>query len=97
MDSAGIGQFIPLILIFVIFYFFLIRPQQKRVKDHRAMVQGLKRGDEVITSGGIIGIVDKVHEDDKIDVTLCDNVKVQVIKSTITSLLKKEDNNKKIK
>ena len=61
MNSSGFAQFIPLILIFVIFYFFLIRPQQKRVKDHRAMVQGLKRGDEVITSGGIIGIVDKVH------------------------------------
>ena len=67
MNSSGFAQFIPLILIFVIFYFFLIRPQQKRVKDHRAMVQGLKRGDEVITSGGIIGIVDKVHDDDKID------------------------------
>ena len=90
MNSSGFAQFIPLILIFVIFYFFLIRPQQKRVKDHRAMVQGLKRGDEVITSGGIIGIVDKVHDDDKIDVELCDNVKVQVIKSTIISLIKKE-------
>ena len=90
MSSQGFAQFIPLILIFIIFYFFLIRPQQKRVKDHRAMVQGLKRGDEVITSGGIIGIVDKVHEDDKIDVMLSDNVKVQIIKSTITSLLKKE-------
>ena len=90
MNSQGFAQFIPLILIFVIFYFFLIRPQQKRVKDHRLMVQNLKKGDEVITSGGIIGIVDKVHEDDKIDVTLCDNVKVQIIKSTITSLLKKE-------
>ena len=53
------------------------------------MVQGLERGDEVITSGGIIGIVDKVHQDDKIDVILCDNVKVQIIKSTITSLLKR--------
>ena len=62
MNSSGFAQFIPLILIFVIFYFFLIRPQQKRVKDHRAMVQGLKRGDEVITSGGIIGKVDKVDE-----------------------------------
>ena len=88
--DAGIGQFIPLILIFVIFYFFLIRPQQKKVKDHKAMVEALKRGDKVVTSGGIIGIVDKVHDDDKIDVVLCDNVKVQVIKSTITSLLKKE-------
>ena len=90
MDPA-IGQFIPLILIFVIFYFFLIRPQQKRVKEHRAMVQGLKRGDEVITSGGIIGVVDKVGEDDKIEVRLADNVTVQIVKSTITSLLKKEE------
>ena len=91
MESSGIGQFIPLILIFVIFYFFLIRPQQKRVKEHRAMVQGLKRGDEVITSGGIIGVVDKVGEDDKIEVRLADNVTVQIVKSTITSLLKKEE------
>tara|TARA_Y100000996_G_C22192741_1_gene507727 strand:- start:42 stop:326 length:285 start_codon:yes stop_codon:yes gene_type:complete len=91
MNSSGFAQFIPLILIFVIFYFFLIRPQQKRVKDHRAMVQGLKRGDEVITSGGIIGKVDKVFDDDKIEVMIDENVKVQIIKSTITSLLKKEE------
>ncbi|OUW73702.1 MAG: preprotein translocase subunit YajC [Pelagibacteraceae bacterium TMED216] len=91
MDAQGLTQFIPLILIFVIFYFFLIRPQQKRVKEHRAMVQGLKRGDEVITSGGIIGIVDKVGEDDKLIVEVSENVKVQIIKSTITSLLKKEE------
>ena len=91
MSGQGIAQFIPLILIFVIFYFFLIRPQQKRVKEHRAMVQGLKRGDEVITSGGIIGVVDKVGEDDKIEVRLADNVTVQIVKSTITSLLKKEE------
>ena len=88
--SEGIGQFIPLILIFVIFYFFLIRPQQKRVKEHKDMVASLKRGDEVITSGGIIGKVDRVLEDDRIEVILTDNVKVQIIKSTITSLLKKE-------
>ena len=90
MSGSNFAQFIPLILIFVIFYFFLIRPQQKKVREHKTMTQNLKRGDEVITSGGIIGIVDKVHDDDKIDVVLCDNVKVQVIKSTITSLLKKE-------
>ena len=90
MNGQGIAQFIPLILIFVIFYFFLIRPQQKRVKDHKTMVEGLKRGNEVITSGGIIGIVDRVLEDDRIEVTLTDNVKVQIIRSTITSLLKKE-------
>ena len=90
MSGSGFAQFIPLILIFVIFYFFLIRPQQKRVKDHKTMVSSLKRGDEVITSGGIIGIVERVMEDDRIEVKLSDNVKVQIIKSTITSLLKKE-------
>ena len=91
MSGQGIAQFIPLILIFVIFYFFLIRPQQKRVKDHKAMVAALKRGDEIITSGGIIGTVDRVMEDDRIEVNLSDGVKVQIIKSTITSLLKKEE------
>ncbi len=91
MSGQGIAQFIPLILIFVIFYFFLIRPQQKRVKEHRAMVNGLKRGDEVITSGGIIGTVDRVMEDDRIEVLISNDIKVQVIKSTITSLLKKEE------
>ena len=89
--ESGIGQFIPLILIFVIFYFFLIRPQQKRVKDHKAMVESLKRGDEVITSGGIIGIVDRVMEDDRIEVIIGEGTKVQIIRSTITSLLKKEE------
>ena len=90
MNGQGITQFIPLLLIFVIFYFFLIRPQQKRVKDHKLMVESLKRGDEVITSGGIIGIVEKVMEDDRIEVALSDDVKVQIIRSTITSLLKRE-------
>ena len=91
MSGSGFAQFIPLILIFIIFYFFLIRPQQKRVKDHKAMVESLKRGDEVITSGGIIGIVDRVMEDDRIEVTISGDIKVQIIKSTITSLLKKEE------
>ena len=90
MSGQGFAQFIPLILIFIIFYFFLIRPQQKRVKQHKDMVSNLKRGDEVITSGGIIAIVEKVMDDDKIEVMLNDNVKVQIVKSTITSLLKKE-------
>ena len=88
--NGQFAQFIPLILIFVIFYFFLIRPQQKRIKEHKEMVQSLKRGDEVITSGGIIGIVDRVMEDDRIEVNIGGDVKVQIIRSTITSLLKKE-------
>ena len=91
MEAQGFAQFIPLILIFVIFYFFLIRPQQKRVKDHKTMVESLKRGDGVITSGGIIGTVDRVLEDDRIEVLINSEIKVQVIKSTITSLLKKEE------
>ena len=89
--SSNFAQFIPLILIFVIFYFFLIRPQQKRVKDHKAMVESLKRGDEIITSGGIIGVVDRVMEDDRIEVIIGEGTKVQIIRSTITSLLKKEE------
>ena len=91
MSGQGISQFIPLILIFIIFYFFLIRPQQRRVKDHKTMVEGLKRGDEVITSGGIIGTVERVMEDDRIEVLIGESTKVQIIRSTITSLLKKEE------
>lgn len=81
MDS-GIAQFIPLILIFVIFYFFLIRPQQKKVKDHKLMVDNLKRGDKVITSGGIVGTVERIIDADKAEVLISDNVKVEVIKAT---------------
>ena len=90
MSGSSFAQFIPLILIFVIFYFFLIRPQQKRVKEHKVMTQNLKRGDEVITSGGIIGTVDRVLEDDRIELNISDGVKVQVIKNTIQGHLKKE-------
>ena len=86
MSGSGFAQFIPLILIFVIFYFFLIRPQQKKVKDHKAMVASLKRGDEVITSGGMVGKIEKVYDDDKIDLSISENVTVKVVKSTIQSL-----------
>ena len=81
MDS-GIGQFIPLILIFVIFYFFLIRPQQKKVKEHKAMVENLKRGDKIITSAGIIGTIERIIDNEKAEVLIAENVKVEVIKST---------------
>ena len=87
MSGSGFAQFIPLILIFVIFYFFLIRPQQKRIKDHKMMVAALKRGDEVVTSGGIVGKIERVHDDDKVDLLISDNVTVQVVKSTVQSLL----------
>ena len=82
MEGSGIGQFIPLILIFVIFYFFLIRPQQKKVKDHKAMVEGLKRGDKVITSGGITGTVERLIDNDMIEVEIAENVKVEIVKAT---------------
>ena len=89
MSGSGFAQFIPLILIFVIFYFFLIRPQQKKVKEHKQMVSTLKRGDEVITSGGIVGRVERILGDDKVDITIVDNVTVQVVQSTIQSLSNK--------
>ena len=82
MSGSGIGQFIPLILIFVIFYFFLIRPQQKKVKEHKLMVENLKRGDKVITNGGIVGSIERVIDNDKVEVLISENVKVEIVKST---------------
>ncbi len=91
--AAGGGfivQFLPLILIFVVFYFLLIRPQQKRMREHRAMLEALRRGDRVVTGGGIIGTVDKV-EDNDVHVTIAENVKVRVVRSTITTVLSKPE------
>ena len=90
----GIAQLTPLILIFVIFYFFLIRPQQKRVKDHKNMVAQLKRGDEVVTSGGIVGRIERILEEDKVELTIAENVNVKVVKSTIQSLSEKTEKKK---
>ena len=89
MSGSGFAQFIPLILIFVIFYFFLIRPQQKKIKDHKLMVASLKRVDQVITSGGIVGRIERVLGDDKVDISISENVTVQVVQSTIQGLLNK--------
>ena len=82
MSGSGIGQFIPLILIFVIFYFFLIRPQQKKAKEHKLMVTNLKRGDRIVTSGGIIGTVERIVDNDKVEVLISENVKVEVVRDT---------------
>ena len=82
MSSSGIGQFIPLILIFIIFYFFLIRPQQKKAKEHKQMTENLKRGDQVITSGGIIATVERVMDNDRAEVVIGDNTKVEIVRST---------------
>jgi len=89
---AGIEQFIPLILIFAIMYFLLIRPQQKKLKNHQAMVAALRRGDQVITQGGIMGKVTKVKEDDsEIEVEIAEGVKVRVIRSTIATVVNKTE------
>jgi len=94
MQGSIVAQIAPLILIFVIFYFFLIRPQQKKIKEHKIMVSGLKRGDQIITSGGLVGTIVKVQEDDRIDLLISENVSVKVIKSTVQSLVKKTAENK---
>ena len=94
MSGSSFAQFIPLILIFVIFYFFLIRPQQKKIKEHKLMVASLKRGDEVVTSGGIVGKVERILGDDKVDLSISENVTVQVVQSTIQGLLNKPQTKK---
>ncbi|MFK7754896.1 MAG: preprotein translocase subunit YajC [Sedimentitalea sp.] len=91
MEGGAFAQFLPLILIFAIMYFLLIRPQQKKVKEHQAMVEALRRGDRVITQGGLIGKVVKVKEDNEIEVELAENVKVNVVKSTIATVMSKTE------
>lgn len=87
----AVGQFIPLILIFVIMYFLLIRPQQKKLKDHQKMVEALRRGDQVVTQGGLIGKVAKVKDDNEIEVELGEGIKVRVVKSTIAQVTSKTE------
>ena len=94
MSGQGIAQFIPLILIFVIFYFFLIRPQQKRIKEHKAMVNALNRGDQVITAGGLVGKIERLLDDEKVEVQIAENVNVKIVKSTISQVLSKTDTKK---
>ncbi len=82
---------IPLILIGVIFYFFMIRPQQKRMKEHKAMIAAVRRGDTVVTAGGLVGKVTKVQEDGEILVEIADGVRVRVITSTLANVRAKGD------
>ncbi len=89
MDA--LGQFVPLILIFAIMWFLLIRPQQKKMKEHRAMVAALRKNDKVITQGGIFGKVAKVHEGDEVDIEIAAGVQIKVVKSTISEVLSKPD------
>lgn len=85
------GQFIPLILIFAIMYFLLIRPQQQKLKQHQAMVAALRRGDQVVTQGGLIGKVSKVKDETEVEVELAEGVKVRVVRSTIAQVLNKTE------
>ena len=91
MDASAIGQFLPLILIFAIMYFLLIRPQQKKMKEHQKMVEGLRRGDVVVTQGGLIGKVVKVKENNELDVEISDGVKVRVVQNTIAQVVSKTE------
>ena len=92
MEGGAIAQFLPLILIFAIMYFLLIRPQQKKMKEHQAMVEAVRRGDQVVTQGGLIGKVSKVKEgDNEIEVEIAEGVKVRVVKSTIAQVLSKTE------
>ncbi|WP_134680005.1 preprotein translocase subunit YajC [Paracoccus ravus] len=86
--AASIASFLPLILIFVIMYFLMIRPQQKRMKEHRAMVEAVKKGDEVITQGGLIGKVTAVR-DNELEVEIAPGVKTRVVRATITGVVNK--------
>jgi preprotein translocase subunit YajC len=90
-DSQNALQFLPLVLIFVVFYFLLIRPQQRKAKDHRATLAALRRGDRVVTGGGIIGTVVRVESPEEVTVDIAEGVRVRVVRSTITSVLAKPD------
>ncbi|MBI2236545.1 MAG: preprotein translocase subunit YajC [Magnetospirillum sp.] len=87
----SLQSFLPLVLIFVVFYFLLIRPQQKRQKEHREMVNALRRGDRVVTAGGIIGTVAKVVSDAELSVEIAEGVRVRVVRSSITEVPSKTE------
>tara|TARA_B100001123_G_scaffold368801_1_gene430069 strand:+ start:105 stop:449 length:345 start_codon:yes stop_codon:yes gene_type:complete len=91
-----LGAFLPLILIFAVFYILLIRPQQKKIKLHREMIDNLKRGDKIITSGGIIGLILKVKDNKEIVVEISDGVEIQLAPGMITELYSKSNDNQKI-
>jgi preprotein translocase subunit YajC len=91
-DQSAMIQFLPLVLIFVVFYFLLIRPQQQKQKQQRSMLDALRRGDRVVTGGGIVGTVNRVTQgSDEVEVDIAQNVRVKVLRSTITTVLAKPD------
>jgi preprotein translocase subunit YajC len=86
MDTSFLTTIAPLVLVFAIFYFLIIRPQQQRAKQHRDMVENVRRGDTVVTAGGLVGRVARVKDDGEVMVDLADNVQVRVIKSTLSEV-----------
>lgn len=88
---GGLAGFVPIILIFAIMYFLMIRPQQKKMKEHAAMVAALRRGDQVVTQGGLIGKVTKVKEENEVEVEIASGVKVRVVQSTIVNVISKTE------
>ena len=89
MDQNALIQFLPLVLIFVVFYFLLIRPQQTKQKQHKAMLEALRRGDRVVTGGGILGTVSRVVSPEEVEVDIASGMRVRVLRSTITTVLAK--------
>ena len=89
--AGAITSFVPLIAIFAIMYFLLIRPQQKKLKDHKAMVEALRRGDQVLTQGGIVGKVTTVQEDGQLEVEIAEGVRVKVMRHTIAQVMSKTE------
>src|SRR5579863_7054521 len=91
MDQSALIQFLPLVLIFVVFYFLLIRPQQTKQKQHRSMLDALRRGDRIVTGGGVLATVSKVVGPEEVEVDIAAGVRVRVVRSTIASVLAKPD------
>lgn len=89
--GGGLEAFLPLILIFVVFYFLLIRPQQKKMKQHKEMLGNIRRGDKVVTGGGIIGTVHKVNENDELSVEIAPDVRVKVDRNMVATVLNKTE------
>ena len=89
--GAGLASFVPLLLIFGIMYFLMIRPQQKKIKEHRAMVDALRKGDQVVTAGGLIGKVTKVGAENEIEVEIASGVKVKVVQHTVQQVMNKTE------
>ena len=85
------GMIVPMVLVFAIMYFLMIRPQQKKMKEHQGMLEALRRGDQVVTAGGLIGKVVKVKDDNEVELELAEGVKVRVVKTTIAQVMSKTE------